>query len=388
MSFEITALYDAAHAALSTVVSEQGTPKSLNEAETRTHVIDPVIKALGYESLDEVRREYRLPDSGQFVDYLLQAGEQRIVVEAKPLGVELTGKEASQLVGYCAQEGVRWALLTNGLTWTAFDIEASGNWEAKRVVDLDLLGAFRDGHLAHALAPLANFARETLERDDQSLTAWAHEERARTHLDRLLTEADSLLITSAVSELARLGIDLEADDVVSLLKRGTATPTPEPAPSRPVPPVDKPPLASETQQYFIFPAAPAGGFSAEDHLRRWLESGAWGLRGTTAHRKKIQQGDRACFYAKGLGVVAQASITGPADREVTPRDWPGPDEHSDNVFRVPLSAVHWLETPRKIDVSVREKLEAFAGRDLSRPWSWFIQSTNRVSPHDFDVLTE
>ena len=388
MSFDVTALYDAAHAALSQILLDDGSVSSLNEAETRTHVIDPIITALGYQSLDEVRREYRLPDSGQYVDYLLLAGDQRVVVEAKQSGAELTGKEASQLVGYCAQEGIRWALLTNGTVWMVFDIEASGNWEAKRVAKLNLASASREDRLARELSPLANFARETLQRDDQAITAWAHEERARTHLDRLLTEPDSPLITSAVDELARHGIELEADDVVSLLKRGTATPTPEPEPARPQPTATKPPPPSDAQQYFIFPAAPDGGFSAEDHLRRWLESGAWGVRGSTAHRKRIRAGDRACFYEKGVGVVAQASITGPADTEATPQDWPGPDQHSENVFRVPLSDIRWLSAPRKIDLPVRERLDAFEGRDLTRPWSWFIQSTNRISAHDFEVLTQ
>ena len=47
-----------------------------------------------------------------------------------------------------------------------------------------------------------------------------------------------------------------------------------------------------------------------------------------------------------------------------------------------------LGTARKIDLPVREKLDAFKGRDLSRPWSWFIQSTGRLSAHDFEVLTQ
>ena len=162
MPFDISSLYDTARAVLDQVVHEDGSVERLNETETRTHVIDPLIKAMGYETLDQVRREYHLSASGHFIDYLLTAGDQRVVVEAKPLGTALSARESSQLVGYCAQEGVRWALLTNGLAWIVFDTEISGNWEAKQITTIDLLDAYRSGRLAAAVRPLGYFALDTL----------------------------------------------------------------------------------------------------------------------------------------------------------------------------------------------------------------------------------
>ena len=64
------ALREVAEIALDSSASQ-----GLNETETRAHLIDPILDALGYRSLREIRREVRLPDSGQFVDYLLTAGE-------------------------------------------------------------------------------------------------------------------------------------------------------------------------------------------------------------------------------------------------------------------------------------------------------------------------
>ena len=158
MAFNRAALYDATRTALAQVVSVDGSVTTLNEAETRTHVIDPALSALDYRTLDHIRREYRLKASRQFVDYLLRAAEQDVVVEAKPLGADLSPKDASQIVGYCATESNRWALLTNGLRWQVFDIEVSGDWEAKRVSDIDLEAAYRSDTLAEALEPLAHFA--------------------------------------------------------------------------------------------------------------------------------------------------------------------------------------------------------------------------------------
>ena len=123
MTADTAALFDAAQSAIREVIANDQV-LALNETETRTHLIDPVLAALGYQSLDTVRREHRLPASGQVIDYLLTAGEHRIAVEAKSVGTELAAREGSQLVGYAAQEGIRWGLLTNGLHWQIYDIEA------------------------------------------------------------------------------------------------------------------------------------------------------------------------------------------------------------------------------------------------------------------------
>jgi hypothetical protein len=40
-----------------------------------------------------------------------------------------------------------------------------------------------------------------------------------------------------------------------------------------------------------------------------------------------------------------------------------------------------------IDADLRAKLDAFAERDPSQPWSWFVQGTKIVTEHDYAVLT-
>ena len=207
---EPAALLAAATEVLDTVFPG-GQRQGLNETETRRHAIDPIIEVLGYQSLNHVRREARLSVSGQVVDYLLAAGETQVVVEAKSLRVPLGDKEAGQLVGYCAQEGIRWALLSNGTHWQIFDTEVRGNWEAKRIATIDLEAAQRGGRLEDAIRPLALFARDALARGDAQLSAWSRDAarrrlpqgtpgRSRTHL----------LIRAAVDAMAKRGISVEA----------------------------------------------------------------------------------------------------------------------------------------------------------------------------------
>jgi hypothetical protein len=379
MTFNIADLHNAARAAVAQVLREDGSTLPLNETETRTHIVDPILAALGYRSLDQVRREYRLQASGQFVDYVLLAGDQRVVIEAKQVGAELGPRDASQLVGYCAQEGIRWAILTSGLQWKVFDIEVSGNWQMKHVADIDLGAAHRSQSLEEAIAPLTHFALDTLRLDDSALRAWAHEERARRHLDRLLQGVESPIVAAIADEMGRIGIHLAPDDVVALLRRGTTRPT-GPVPPGPVPPT------GEGVAYYVFPAGDYGGYTSLEHLRAWLSSGFWGVRQSSAHRTRVGAGDHCCFYATKVGVVAKAALRSPAVEQVTSTEWPGPNPFSEGVYKVPLSDICWLDTPIELDPPLRAQLNAFQGKDPARPWSWFIQSTNRLTEHDFGLL--
>ena len=319
------ALHAAATRVLDTVLPG-GQRRDLNETETRRHAIDPIIEALGYQSLDHVRREARLSVSGQVVDYLLAAGETQVVVEAKSLRVPLGDREAGQLVGYCAQEGIRWALLSNGTHWQIFDTEVRGNWEAKRVATIDLEAAQRDGRIEDALRPLALFARDALAASDAELSAWSREERARDCLKELLADASSPVIRAAVDAMAKRNISIEATAVVAMLSAraappAAAPPTPRPAVAAPAAAPPQPALAGSVN-YFLFPSWNSQGVTSLDYLNAWLPTGAWFIGSTVKDRLAPKAGDQCCLYASYQGLVATAEIAGSADQEVPKRSGP------------------------------------------------------------------
>ena len=43
----------------------------LSEADTRGHLIDPVLRLLGYTSLKDIRQEVPVKESGEYLDYEL-----------------------------------------------------------------------------------------------------------------------------------------------------------------------------------------------------------------------------------------------------------------------------------------------------------------------------
>lgn len=91
---------------------------SMNEQNTKATLIDPVLRALGWdlEDLDEVQREFKPKSADNPVDYaLLILDRPRLFIEAKSLGGDLADRRwANQIMGYAAVAGVDWVVLTNG----------------------------------------------------------------------------------------------------------------------------------------------------------------------------------------------------------------------------------------------------------------------------------
>jgi len=95
----------------------------LKEYPTRTIFIDPLLQALGWDvrDPDEVQLEYPTID-GKSVDYAPKVNRKPVLfIEAKPLNDPLTDVKAiTQVVGYAANAGVEWCILTNGVTYKVY----------------------------------------------------------------------------------------------------------------------------------------------------------------------------------------------------------------------------------------------------------------------------
>jgi hypothetical protein len=92
--------------------------KDLNEQNTKTALIDPVLRELGWEvgNLEEVSQEYKRKPQDKPVDYaLLLLRTPKLFMEAKALGQSLDDRKwANQIMGYAAVAGVKWTVITNG----------------------------------------------------------------------------------------------------------------------------------------------------------------------------------------------------------------------------------------------------------------------------------
>jgi len=118
--------------------------RKLNEENTKATLIDPVLRALGWdlEDLEEVQHEFKIKRADKPVDYAFLIGRTpRLFVEAKALGHELTDwKWAKQIMGYAGVAGVPWVVLTNGDQYRIYNAHATVPVEKKLFRAFDISG--------------------------------------------------------------------------------------------------------------------------------------------------------------------------------------------------------------------------------------------------------
>ena len=120
-------------------IDEHKSELSKNEAQTRYSLIDPLLRALGWDTADpkQVIPEYPVPvnDSKYRADYKLLIGEEpKVIIEAKKLnklkGESLFDNEPghrkslgviTQGLTYCQEEGVPYLVVTDGRQWDLYE---------------------------------------------------------------------------------------------------------------------------------------------------------------------------------------------------------------------------------------------------------------------------
>jgi hypothetical protein len=113
---------------------------SKSEASTRVVLIDPVLKALGWDTSNPTMIEFEktLPPQSR-VDYALysQEGKIQVIIEAKALGVNLGDKTfIFNLIMYAIAAGIKDIFLTDGIIWEHYSDFAPGNVISSKTIDL------------------------------------------------------------------------------------------------------------------------------------------------------------------------------------------------------------------------------------------------------------
>ena len=144
----------------------------------------------------------------------------------------------------------------------------------------------------------------------------------------------------------------------------------------------------ETQvNYYLLPASDSeDGLPVLQNLHHWLDRAMWGLGERTGYRSAFKPGDRLCFYASRIGVVAESTAASQAF-ELDPEKSPKP--HLSVPYGIRIENLRWFDKePIVLTPEVREQLSAFQGRDLSKGWAWFVQGTSKLTEKDFLLLTQ
>jgi len=114
--------------------------RDVSESDTVVIIGDMLADVLGYEKYVEVSTEFAV--KGTYVDLAVKVGKDiYFLVEAKAIGVELKDTHVRQVVDYGANQGVEWAVVTNGAIWRVYRIEFKKPIAHELIAEIDLLSS-------------------------------------------------------------------------------------------------------------------------------------------------------------------------------------------------------------------------------------------------------
>ena len=109
----------------------------LDESGTRLMINSFLSDVLNYKPIEEIKTEYMI--KGTYADYVVQInGVRHFLVEVKALSFHLSEKHLRQTINYGANEGIEWALLTNGKCFDFYRILFNKPIEARKIFSIDL----------------------------------------------------------------------------------------------------------------------------------------------------------------------------------------------------------------------------------------------------------
>lgn len=109
----------------------------LDESGTRLMINHFLTDVLCFAPIEEIKTEYMI--RGTYADYVIQTkGMRHFLVEVKALSLSLSDKHLRQAINYGANEGIEWALLTNGRQFDLYRILFNKPIEWVKVFSIDL----------------------------------------------------------------------------------------------------------------------------------------------------------------------------------------------------------------------------------------------------------
>jgi len=186
--------------------------QNLSEADTRVYLIEPVLRILGYTTPEDVRREVPVRATRELVDFELYAGgKAQAIIEAKAVRLPVTDAAAAQCVQYASVLGVRWCLVTNGVTWAIYNAHAAGPLSEKRVATFRLDGT--EEEISDAWDVLKLFRRDSLASADPPSRLLAE----RVVADELANRDSQAVQALQQAVQKRLNQEISRDAVVEIV---------------------------------------------------------------------------------------------------------------------------------------------------------------------------
>ena len=231
---------------------ERHRKEGLKEYPTRTIFIDPMLSALGWDVRDPDEVELERPTvDGKSVDYAMKVNRKVVLhLEAKQLGDTLDDVKAiTQVVGYAANDGIEWCVLTNGIRYKVYKSSERASAPEKLLFEVSIDPEDSDGSSVQELAKqFQRLSRESMAagRLDEIGAVIFTTGKVRKALDRLFTEAspslirlirknisDSTVTPSQIAQALRRVWDANSPSTAPIVPEPRQTPKPVKAGKRP-----------------------------------------------------------------------------------------------------------------------------------------------------------
>jgi len=112
--------------------------RDINESDTVQIITDMLMSVFGYDKYTEITSEYAI--RGTYCDLAVKVDDKvNFLIEAKAIGLDLKETHVRQAVGYGAQHGIQWVVLTNGIIWEIYRIKFERPISTELLCSIDFL---------------------------------------------------------------------------------------------------------------------------------------------------------------------------------------------------------------------------------------------------------
>lgn len=191
--------------------------RDLNESDTVSIITDILAEVFGYDKYLEVTSELAI--RGTYCDLAIKIGDKfQYLIECKAIGTDLKEAHLRQAIGYGANKGIQWLILTNGVDWQIYRLrfEQPIAWDLVARFDLSTVSLKNERDIEKLIIVtkegVEKGAREDLYEKTQCVNRFV---------------AGALILSDAVvsvlkREFKKLadGISIEDAEVVALLRDG------------------------------------------------------------------------------------------------------------------------------------------------------------------------
>lgn len=118
-------------------ILERARARDRGEADTVTIVRDMLADIFGYNKYEDIDAEQG--NRGTSADLAVKVDEVvQAFIKVKPIGTDIKESHAKLAIDNAVQQGVGWAILTNGRAWRVYNVVAGETTSTTLVVDVDL----------------------------------------------------------------------------------------------------------------------------------------------------------------------------------------------------------------------------------------------------------